>query len=89
MLLTQKAENTSNAQLSNQIHFQFLSKKPGKLVFKVSKFEFSDHKSILGNYFAKELGCPDFDMECMRSKTVKEITDATDRTPIIVNRLAF
>ena len=26
------------------------------------------------NYFAKEIGCPDMDMECMRSKSIKVFT---------------
>ena len=40
-----------------------------------------------GNMFAKEIGCPDFNMTCMRSKSVKEVVEATDRVPIIINPL--
>jgi len=48
-------------------------------------FKESWEAGIQANYFAKEIGCPDMDMECMRSKSIKEVTAATDATPIIIN----
>ena len=30
-----------------------------------------ENETTKANYFAKEIGCPDMDMECMRSKSIK------------------
>ena len=31
---------------------------------------------IQANYFARDLGCPDLDLDCMRSKTGREVLAA-------------
>ena len=86
MLSTRKVESILAVLLSSQIHSRFRSKKHGKPLSKVSLLQENQLITFAGNMFAKEIGCPDFDMKCMRSKSMKQVVEATDRVPIIINR---